>query len=263
MSEISAEMVKRLRDATGAGMMDCKRALVETGGDHDAAVTHLRERGMASAAKRAGRETREGRVLARVAGGRGALVAVGCETEPVSKNEEFIAYAEAVLEAAFAGGDPLADAGLEQRRVELVARIGENIEIRGARTMDAGEGEELASYVHLHKKGALVKVRGAQPELAKQLAMHVVSERPAYATRDQVPAELVAAEREIFANSDEVLGKPEQVREQIVEGMVNKRFYAVAVLADQVWIHDSGQTVAKALAAGGLELVDYAWLSVD
>src|ERR671937_2179911 len=123
MAEISAKLVKQLRDETGAGMMDCKRALQETGGDLDAAKRLLRERGMAAATKKAGRETTEGEVLATVSGNVGALVAVGCETEPVSKNEEFLAFAESVLEAVEAGG-PDAASALEERRLELVGLLG-------------------------------------------------------------------------------------------------------------------------------------------
>jgi elongation factor Ts len=263
VTEITAAMVKQLRDATGAGMMDCKRALAETEGDHAAAVTHLRERGMAQAAKRAGRETKEGVVLARVEGERGALVAVGCETEPVSKNDEFRAFANAVLEQVFELGE-LPEGAFEERRGELVGRLGENIEVRGARAMDAGEGETLAAYVHppAHKVGVLLEVRGGTPELARQLAMHISFARPTYATRAEVPAELVASEREILAKLPEVESKPAEVREKIVEGMLNKRFFAESVLEEQAWIHDTGLTVEGALAQGGLELVDYAWFSV-
>src|SRR3954451_15613349 len=131
MAEISAGQVKELRERTGAGMMDCKRALVETSGDLDAAQKLLREKGMAQAAKRAGRETNEGVVLARVDGNAGAIVAVGCETEPVSKNDEFRAFADAVLDAVEAGG-PEAAAELEEQRVDLAGKLGENIVVGGA-----------------------------------------------------------------------------------------------------------------------------------
>src|SRR6516165_568973 len=124
MTEISAAMVKQLRDATSAGMMDCKRALQETDGDFDAAVTILREKGMASAAKRADRETSEGIVLAKVDGSTAAIVAVGCETEPVSKNEDFRDFADAVLAAGFEGRD---SGDLEEQRVDVAARLGENV----------------------------------------------------------------------------------------------------------------------------------------
>ena len=171
MSEITAGMVKRLRDATGAGMMECKRALVQTDGDHDAAVTLLREKGMASAAKRADRETKEGVVLTRIEGGTAAIVAVGCETEPVSKNDDFRSFAQTVLDAVFADGDD-ATATLDDQRVEVGARLGENIQVVGARRLTAGESESFSAYVHppANKIGVLLEVKGGTPELARQLA---------------------------------------------------------------------------------------------
>jgi len=260
MTEISAAMVKELRDATGAGMMDCKRALQETSGDFDSAVKVLREKGMASAAKRADRETTEGIVLVRSVDGTAAIAAVGCETEPVSKNEDFLAFADAVIDAVFDGGDP---GDLEEQRVDVAARLGENVQIVGSRRLEAGAGEYFDTYVHQNRIGAVVLARGGSQELAHQLALHIASARPTFTTRDEVSPELVAAEREILSNSDEVRSKPEDVREKIVEGMLNKRFFAKSVLLEQTWIHDSGLTVGKALEQGGLELVDYAWLSVN
>ena len=134
-------MVKQLRDATSAGMMDCKRALEQTAGDFDAAVKLLREKGMASAAKRADRETTEGRVLVGVDGGSAAIVALGCETEPVSKNEEFQAFSEKALATLLAGGEGALEA-LEGERTELVAKLGENIRVVGSRKLDGGDGAE-------------------------------------------------------------------------------------------------------------------------
>jgi elongation factor Ts len=262
MTDISAAMVKQLRDATSAGMMDCKRALQETDGDFDAAVKILREKGMASAAKRADRATSEGIVLARVDGSVGAIVAVGCETEPVSKNEDFRAFADAVLGAAFDGGDP---GDLEEQRVDVAARLGENVQVVGSRRLEASEGTFFDVYLHTpqNKIGALVLARGGSRELAHQLALHIASARPTFTTRDEIPAELVDAEREILLKSEEVQSKPAEVREKIVEGMLNKRFYGESVLLEQTWIHDGGLTVGKALEEGGLELVDYAWYSVS
>ncbi len=262
MTDISAAMVKQLRDATSAGMMDCKRALQETDGDFDAAVKILREKGMASAAKRADRETSEGVVLAKVDGSTAAIVAVGCETEPVSKNEDFRAFADAVLGAAFDGGDP---GDLEEQRVDLAARLGENIQVVGSRRLESGSGEFFDVYLHApqNRIGALVQARGGSQELAHQLALHIASARPTFRTRKEIPVELVDAEREILLKSDEVLSRPAEVREKIVEGMLNKRFFAESVLPEQSWIHDSGLTVGKALQQGGLELVDYAWFSVS
>ena len=263
MTEISAAMVKELRDATSAGMMDCKRALQETNGDFDAAIKLLREKGMVSAAKRADRETTEGIVLTQTDDERGTIVAIGCETEPVSKNDDFRAFARDVLREVHDRGESAAEV-LEERRVELSGKLGENIQVVGVRRMTAAHGEKFVSYVHppAHKIGVLLKVKGGSPELPLQLAMHISFARPTYASRDQVPADLVATEREILQNSDEVQSKPESVREKIVEGMLNKRFYAESVLGEQTWIHDTNLTVAKALEQGGLELVEYAWYSL-
>ena len=262
MTEITAAMVKQLRDATSAGMMDCKRALLDTDGDFDEAVKILREKGMASAAKRADRETSEGIVLARVEGSVGTLVAVGCETEPVSKNEDFRAFADSVLDAAFEGGDP---GDLEEQRVDVAAKLGENVQVVGTRRLDAGDGEFFDVYLHTpaNKIGALVLARGGSQELAHQLALHIASARPTFKTRDEIAAELVDAEREILMHSDEVESKPAEVRAKIVEGMLNKKFFGESVLLEQTWIHDGGLTVGKALQQGGLELVDYAWFSVN
>jgi elongation factor Ts len=263
VTEISAAMVKQLRDATSAGMMDCKRALEETAGDFDAAVKLLREKGMASAAKRADRETTEGLVLTQADESHGTIVAVGCETEPVSKNEDFVSFAHDVLREVHDRGEDSVSL-LEERRTDLAARLGENIQIAGARRILAGDGERLVAYVHppAKKVGVLVDTRGGSPELPRELAMHIAFARPTFRTRDQVPADLVDTEREILQKLPEVESKPAEVRAKIVEGMLNKRFYAESVLEEQTWIHDTSLTVEKALKQGDLELIEYAWLSV-
>src|SRR5581483_10990365 len=264
MSEITASMVKELRDATGAGMMECKRALQETDGDFDSAVRVLREKGMASAAKRAERETTEGVVLVQSDDTTGTIVAIGCETEPVSKNDDFEAFALDVLREVHELGADLGLEPLEERRAELSGRLGENIRVVGARRMRADHGEHFVSYFHppARKIGVLLKVRGGSPELPRELAMHIAFARPTYTRRAEVPAALVDAEREILSNSDEVLSKPENVREKIVEGMLNKRFYAESVLEEQAWIHDTSLTVKQALDQGQLELLDYTWYAL-
>jgi elongation factor Ts len=255
MTDIPAELVRQLREVTGAGLMDCKRALQETAGDLEAAVKLLRERGMAQAAKRAGRETTEGIVISTIAGTVGAMVAVGCETEPVSKNEEFLRFAERVLETTEAGGDV---APLEAERTELIARIGENVVIVGTVCMETADGEGLAEYVHppANKIGVLLKFRGGTPQLARQLAMHISFARPRYAVRDEVPADAVAAERDILVKQPDVASKPENVQEKIVEGRLEK-WFAESVLADQEWIHDTSKTVADALAEGSLAVLEF------
>jgi elongation factor Ts len=263
VTAITATMVKELRDATSAGMMACKRALEETGGDFDAAVKLLRERGMASAAKRADRATSEGKVGVMVREDVGAIAAIGCETEPVSNNEDFLSYAEKVLRAVFDGGDPSA---LEDERVELAAKLGENIQVVGAKRMEGADGEALSYYVHApaNKIGALVRTKGGDPESARSIALHLAFARPTYATRDEVPRELVDAEREILAKSDEVVSKPENVRDKIVEGQLNKRFYSQSVLMEQTWYkaEESTGTVAQYLEERGIELLDYAWFAL-
>ena len=258
MTDIPADLVKRLRDETGAGMMDCKRALEETNGDFDAAKRLLRERGIAAAGKKAGRETTDGEVLGTVSGNVGALVAIGCETEPVSKVDEFLQFAEAVLEAVEANG-PEAVAELEQRRLELIAQIGENVEIRGATRMEAAEGELLAEYVHppANKIGVLVRVRGAEPATARKLAMHISFSAPRYLTSEVIPEEEIASERAIYEQQPDVQSKPEEVRAKIVEGRLRKEFLASAALADQAWIHDTSKTVAKALSEEGIEVLEF------
>jgi elongation factor Ts len=256
--EISAGLVKELRDRTGAGMMDAKRALVDTGGDVEAAQRLLREQGMAAACKKAGRATTEGEVLATVSGNVGALVAVGCETEPVSKNERFLGFAEAALEAVEADG-PGAVTGLEDQRLELISQLGENVEIVGATRMEAGEGELLAEYVHppANKIGVLVRVKGGDPAAARRLAMHISFAAPRYRSVDEVPAEELANERSIYENQPDVQSKPEEVRAKIVEGRLRKEFLSGVALSEQPWIHDPSQTAGKALEEAGLEVVEF------
>ena len=255
---ISASLVKQLRDQTGAGMMDCKRALQETDGDLEAAKRLLRERGMASAGKRAGRATTEGLVGYRIADGRGTMAAVGCETEPVSRTTEFQAFARKVLEIAEADGPDAVDS-LENERTELVASLGENIAVVGAVRYEAGDGELVEGYVHppANKLGVLVQVRGGSEGLGRKIAMHIAASSPQWVGREDVPEDVVKSEREIFANSDEVLSKPEQAREKIVEGMLNKRFFADRVLTEQPWIHDTGKTVGQALSEESAEVLEF------
>jgi elongation factor Ts len=260
MAEISAALVKELRDLTGAPMMDCKRALQEANGDMEGAVRILREKGMAGAAKRADRATPEGKVGYRLAedNRRGTMVAVGCETEPVSNNDEFLAYAKKVLEAVEANG-PGAESELEEERTQLAGKLGENVVVAGAARFEAVNGGFIAAYAHppRNKIGVLLQMRGGSDELARKVAMHIAAMKPSWIGRDDVPEETVAQEREIYAGSDEVQSKPEQAREKIVDGMLNKRFFGANVLADQEWIHDSGKKVADALANEGAEVLEF------
>jgi elongation factor Ts len=260
MAEISAALVKELRDQTGAPMMDCKRALQETNGDIEAAVRVLRERGMAGAAKRADRVTPEGKVGYRLADDntRGTMVAVGCETEPVSNNEEFLAFAKKVLETVEENG-PGAEAELEEERTQLVGKLGENVVVTGTARFEAVNGGLIAAYAHppRNKIGVLLQLRGGSEHLARKVAMHIAALKPSWIGREDVPEETVSQEREIYAGSDEVQSKPEQARDKIVEGMLNKRFFGANVLVDQEWIHDSSKKVGDALADEGAEVLEF------
>jgi elongation factor Ts len=226
----------------------------------EAAVVLLREKGMANAAKRADRATTEGLVGYRLAGdsSRGTMVAIGCETEPVSKNEEFEAFGKKVLDLVEAEGID-AVSQLDQERAELSGKLGENIAVAGAVRFEAVDGGRLGAYVHppANKLGVLVHLRGGDDDLARKLAMHIAASSPQWIGRDDVPDDAISAEREIFANTDEVQSKPEQAREKIVEGMLNKRFFGANVLAEQEWIHDGSQTVGKVLADAGAEVLEF------
>jgi len=260
MAEISAALVKELRDQTGAPIMDTKRALQETNGDIVAAVRLLREKGMAGAAKRSDRATPEGKVGYRLAedARRGTMVAVGCETEPVSNNDEFLAFSKKILEVVEEKG-PGAEAELEEERAQLAGKLGENVVVAGAARFEAVDGARIAAYAHppRNKIGVLLQVRGGSDELARKIAMHIAAMKPSWIGRDDVPEETVAQEREIYLSSDEVQSKPETARDKIVEGMLNKRFFGANVLADQEWIHDSSKKVGQALGDEGAEVLEF------
>ena len=260
MTQISAALVKELRELTGAPMMDCKRALQDSNGDIEAAKTLLRERGMASAEKRSGRATTEGKVGYRVPEDRrrGTMVAVGCETEPVSNNEEFLTFAKKLLEVVETGGLDAAET-LDEERKALSGKLGENIAVVGAARFEAVNGSVIEGYAHppANKLGVLVQVRGGSAEMARKVAMHIAALNPRWIGREDVPGEDVESERQIFMATDEVQSKPEQAREKIVEGMLNKRFFGANVLIDQEWIHDSSKKVGEALAAEGAEVLEF------
>jgi len=266
VSDIPASLVKKLRDLTGAGMMDCKRALVETGGDFDNAVKWLREKGLASAGKKAERQTTDGLVGYIVSNGAGSMVGVGSETDFVAKNDEFQAFAEKVLRAVHAEGAGAVER-FEQERKELIGKLGENIVIVDATQFELSEGHVIQGYAHppANKIGVLVDLEGGTSELARQLAMHISFAAPEWTTRGDVPEETVVAERAIYMNSDEVQSKPEAAREKIVDGMLAKRFFAATpggVLADQPWIHEPAKTVGQALEESGASVARFVRISV-
>jgi elongation factor Ts len=236
---------------------------VEADGNLEEAKRSLRERGLAQAGKRADRATTEGLVGIMLEDGVASIIGIGCETEPVSKNEEFQAFAEKALRTVHGGGAD-AVASLDAERLELIGKLGENIVATGAARL---EGGTLGGYVHppANKIGVLVQLEGGSSDLARQLAMHVSFAAPEWTTRDDVPAETIASERQIYLSSDELQSKPEAAREKIVEGMLGKRFFAAApggVLVDQAWIHDSSKSVGQALAEAGATVKAFKRVSV-
>ena len=264
MAEISATAVRDLRERTGAGMMDCKKALTEAAGDLARAVTLLRERGLAKAAKREGRATAEGTVAMALAGAAGALVEVGCETDFVARTDDFQRLASELAQAtagdaSLATAEALGAARADQIRTQA-GKLGENIVVkRVARLFEPGGW--VGGYVHAGGKlGVLVALRTAArgerlEALAKDLAMHVAAADPSPLAVDRagVPADAVARERELFAKQAAQTGKPEKVIEKIVEGRVNK-YYAEVCLLEQAFVKDPDQSVGGLLAQAAKEL---------
>ena len=264
MVEISASLVKQLREMTGLGMMECKKALAEAGGDLQKAEELLRIRSGAKASKAAGRIAAEGVIGAWLSADAklGALVEVNCETDFVAKNEDFIAFAREVAEAV-AKSNP-ADvpglAGFEARRQALVQKIGENISIRRFARLQA-QGR-LALYVHGVKIGALVDYDGTE-DLGKDLAMHIAASKPQYLSKIEVPADVVARERDIAAEraKEQGKGKPPEIVAKIIEGAVNKSLNEITLLG-QSFVKDEKLSIEKLLASRKAKLIGYRFLVV-
>lgn len=264
MTAITATQVKELREATNVGMMECKRALAESGGDIDRAIKLLRERGMVLAGKKADREANEGLIAAEVtAGGTlGVIIEVDCETDFVARNDTFQAFVAELVRDATAFDGNLAERSRD-KLVAKIAEIGENLVIRRNDRYELQGTGTIASYIHLGSKvGVLVEIgceKAATVEAAafkdavKDVTLQIVANSPAYLDRADVPAEVLKEEREIFAKQAE--GKPENIVEKIVEGKMEK-FYSQACLVEQNFVKDPDQTVTQMLEARGKALGD-------
>ena len=271
MAAITASMVKELRERTGAGMMECKKALTESNGDIDAAAEALRKSGLAKADKKASRVTAEGRVSTAQSGGKAVLVEINSETDFVAKDDNFVAFTNAVAEAALPveGTDieSLKDARLasgetvEEGRAALISKIGENIQIRRIARVDSTNN--VASYVHGGRIGVLVEVQGGDEELARGLAMHIAAMNPPHTKASDVPAEFIAKEKEIemAKMSDKDRSKPAEILEKIISGKLNKIVNEVT-LYGQPYVLDTNQTVEQALKAAGADVVGFQRLEV-
>jgi elongation factor Ts len=263
---ITADTVKQLRERTGAGMMECKRALVETKGDLDAAAELMRKQGLAKADKKAARVAAEGVVVIAKAGDArsAAMVEVNCETDFVARGPDFRAFADGVAQAALAvrpadlaalGEARLASGeSIEQRRRELVAKIGENISVRRCAVL--ASADQLGAYVHGTRIGALVAVKGGEPSLAYDLAMHVAASSPRYLSAQQVPADVVAKEREILTEQARGEGKPPEIVAKMVEGRLRKSLSEIT-LYGQAFVKDPDVTIEKLVKGAKAEVIAF------
>ena len=273
MSAITAALVKELREKTGAGMMDCKKALTETDGDMEAAVDWLRKKGLAAAAKKAGRTASQGLVGLQIDGPKGALVEVNSETDFVSRNETFQSFVKTTSELAMgADGSVEALAALDypgtgrtvaEELTHLIATIGENMSLRRTASLSVGSGV-VAGYIHgavvpdMGKIGVLVALEstadaGALAEFGRQLAMHVAATRPESLSVEDLDPALLNREREVLSEQARASGKPENIIEKMVEGRLRK-YYQEVVLLEQTFVIDGESKVASAVEAKSKEL---------
>ncbi len=268
---ITAKLVKQLRDSTGAGMMDAKKALTETDGDMEAAVDWLRTKGLAKAAKKAGRTAAEGLVAVAIEGGRGVAVEVNSETDFVAKNAEFQEMVATIAKAATGAGDVEALAGTDlggksvsDTITDKIATIGENMSVR---RMASVEGDSVVSYVHnaaaagMGKIGVLVALNGADNGIGKQIAMHIAAAHPAALSEAELDPAVVEREKSIQMDIARESGKPEAVIEKMIVGRMNK-WLAENTLLGQAFVVNPDQTVGDAAKEAGVEITTYVRLEV-
>ncbi len=266
MAAVSASMVKELRERTGLGMMECKKALVEAGGDIELAIEELRKSSGMKAAKKAGRTAADGVVAAKVAedGSYGVLVEVNSETDFVARDDNFLAFVNKVVDKAFEDkqGDvaALMSGDLESAREALVQKIGENISVRRISVVE-GEGA-VGSYVHSNNRiGVLVALKGGDVEVARDVAMHVAAVNPQVAKPDDMPADMIEKEREIYTAQAQESGKPPEIIEKMIEGRIRK-FLAENSLTEQAFVKDPDTTVGKLLKGAGADILGFVRLEV-
>jgi elongation factor Ts len=268
--EITASLVKELRERSGAGMMECKKALAENGGDIDAAMEFLRKSGLAKADKKAGRVAAEGRIAMASAPGKAVLVEINSETDFVAKDENFIAFTNAAANAALESGAQDAEAAkaakiggatVEETRAALIAKIGENVQVRRLARIDSAN--TVAGYIHGGKIGVLVELKGGDMELAKGIAMHVAAMNPPYNKAADVPADFIAKEKEIelAKMSEKDKSKPAEILEKIISGKVSKIVNEVT-LYGQPYVINSDMTVEATLKAAGADVIRFVRLAV-
>ena len=266
MAEITASLVKELRERTGAGMMECKKALVENNGDIEAAADWLRKSGLAKADKKASRVAAEGRIVAAQDGGKAVLVEINSETDFVAKDENFVAFTEAVAKAALDAGDvdalkaaTIDGASVEETRTALIAKVGENVQVRRMARIDSDK--TVGSYVHGGRIGVLVEVEGGDADLARGLAMHIAAMNPPYISPAHVPADFVAREKEIALAQVKDTNKPADIIEKMISGKVAKTVNELC-LTGQPYVLDTNQSVEQALKAANAKVLRFERLAV-
>ena len=267
--EITASLVKELRERTGAGMMECKKALTENGGNIDAAAEALRKSGLAKADKKAGRVAAEGRIAAAQDAGKAVLVEINSETDFVAKDGNFVAFTEAVAQAALGANDvealkavklPTGET-VEEARAAVIAKVGENVQVRRMARIDSANN--VAAYVHGGKIGVLVEVKGGDADLARGLAMHIAAMNPPHNKQSDVPADFIAKEKEIelAKMSEKDKAKPAEILEKIIGGKIAKIVNEVT-LYGQPYVLNTDLSVEATLKAAGAEVVGYQRLAV-
>jgi elongation factor Ts len=260
MPEFTAKDVQKLRQATGAGMMDAKKALDENGGDMEAAAQWLREKGLAKVAKLADRENTQGAVASVVDGNVGAIVEVKCETDFAAKSDDFVSLVQDMVDVVAAKGTDAASE-LTDRLDEIKVAKRENIELGRVVRFEAADGNLLDSYLHLQDgrgvNAVLVEVAGGDKELAHDIGVHIAFAKPPYLTRDEVPADEIEKERENLLNITKAEGKPEQAWPKIVDGRINA-WLKDQVLLEQGYVKDDKKTIQQLLDEAGASLVRFA-----
>lgn len=257
MTGISASAVKELRERTGLGMMDCKNALVQSSGDMDLAIETLRKSSGMKAAKKAGRIAADGIISSRVGNGIGVIVEVNCETDFAAKNQDFLAFADSVTQRVFEGRiSNIESIDFEDVREKLVQKIGENITIRRSEIIEDADAS-ISNYIHGNKKiGVLLAVSGGDYALAQDIAMHIAAMNPLVVSPEQVSAELVEKEREIYRAQAEESGKPQEIVEKMVDGRVRK-YLAEISLTEQPFVKDSEKKVGDLCSSSGAKIIRF------
>ena len=263
MAEITAALVKELRERTGEGMMDCKKALTKAGGDIEKAIDDMRASGAIKAAKKAGNVAAEGAIALKEDGKSAVLLEVNSQTDFLALQDDFKAFVAASIEKAFA--DKLTDAApliaaQEAARLVLVGKVGENVNIRRLARV---EGDVVGGYLHGNKIGVVVALKGGNVELAKDIAMHVAASNPEFLLPSEVSAEAIEREKAVFLslNADKIAGKPENIVENMIKGRINK-FLAEASLVEQAFVKNPEVKVGELAKKAGAEIVSFTYYKV-